>query len=58
MTLPKREPCRFPGDECGQVIQGGRFCNSFETEPFGVYLLEYGLGRDLGIAYSHDVDCF
>jgi hypothetical protein len=58
MALPKREPCRFPGDECSQVTHAARLCNSFETEPFGVYLIEYGLERDLGIAYSHDLECF
>lgn len=56
LLLPKRSPCRYPGQDCS-VVRAGRVCTTTEVEPFGSFLLERLLHRDLGIAYSESSDC-
>jgi hypothetical protein len=51
-ALPKHVDCGYPGGTCG----GGR-CTYYEVEPWGFYLLENLLGRDIGFAYTSDYDC-
>jgi hypothetical protein len=57
IAIPKRIPCRFPGEDCEQIVKDKQLCSQFETEPFGVYLIEYVIGRDVGIRYSEELDC-
>jgi hypothetical protein len=57
-ALPKKQPCSYPGESCAMVVRDKQHCNTFETEPFGVYLIEWIARRDLGVAYSHDFDCY
>lgn len=56
LALPKEVPCEVPGRRC-EVIVDGLACQPVDVEPFGVFLAEWLLGRDLPIAYSHRVDC-
>ena len=56
MLLPKRSPCRYPGEDCSVVVKG-RVCTTTEVEPFGAFLLERLLHRDLGLTYSESGDC-
>jgi hypothetical protein len=55
-ALPKQVPCEVPGRSC-EVIVDRRPCRPVDVEPFGVFLAEWMLGRDLPIAYSQRVDC-
>lgn len=59
LALPKRVRCEWPGatrcDHRDPVL--GRTCERTDLEPFGVYLAELGLGRDLPIAYATFDDC-
>jgi hypothetical protein len=56
LLLPKQSPCHFPGEDCS-VVKDGRVCTTTEVEPFGAYLLERLLQRDVGVAYSESADC-
>ena len=56
LLLPKRSPCRYPGQDCSEVVDG-RLCTTAEVEPLGAYLLERLLHRDLGVAYSESRAC-
>jgi hypothetical protein len=55
-ALPKHVECGFPGATC-QVVRGKQLCTSYEVEPWGFYLVEYVIGRDVGFAYSSGDDC-
>lgn len=57
LALPKRVPCEIPGDTCEVRDADGRACQPTDVEPFGVFLVEWLLRRDLPIAYSHRLDC-
>lgn len=58
LALPKKQPCSFPGEQCSGFKRGKQWCTANETEPFGVYLLESVLRRDLGITYGRELDCY
>jgi hypothetical protein len=51
-ALPKQVRCGYPGNVCGQVT-----CGYYEVEPWGFYLIEYVVGRNVGFAYSTGDDC-
>lgn len=51
-ALPKQVRCGYPGHVCGQVN-----CGYYEVEPWGFYLIEYVVGRNVGFAYSAGDDC-
>jgi hypothetical protein len=55
-ALPKRVECGYPGAAC-TVRQGHETCTHYELEPWGFYLLENMLGRDVGFAYTSGDDC-
>ena len=56
--LPKRVPCGYPdGAPCQRPGALGALCTPHEIEPFGFYLLEAWLDRDVGFAYSAGQDC-
>ena len=55
-ALPKRVECGYPAGTCERFVDH-RTCHSYEMEPFGFYLLESVLGRDIGVAYSTGDDC-
>ncbi|HEY0193411.1 MAG TPA: hypothetical protein VGC42_19980 [Kofleriaceae bacterium] len=55
--LPKRIECSRPGATCGHAGLGRSVCVDYDTEPFGFYLLELALDRDVGFAYAHDAEC-
>ena len=55
--LPRSLPCTYPNEPCGALRADGRLCKESEVEPFGVYLLEYLVGRDLGLRYSSATAC-
>ncbi len=58
LSLPKKVECGFPGGACEHAGTRPRErCTDYEIEPFGFYLLELVVGRDVGFAYSHDSDC-
>jgi hypothetical protein len=50
-------PCEVPGRSCEIHRSYGQICRSVDVEPFGVFLIEWALSRDLPIAYSHRIDC-
>lgn len=58
-ALPRHVPCGYPGAVNCQ--RPGRFpgdrCTPYELEPFGFYLLELWLDRDIGFAYTTGEDC-
>lgn len=57
LLLPKRVECDRPGATCGHAGLGRSVCTDYSTEPFGFYLLELALERNVGFAYSHDMEC-
>jgi hypothetical protein len=57
LSLPKQVPCEIPGAKCEVRDAGGRSCQPTDVEPFGIFLVEWLLRRDLPIAYSHRLDC-
>lgn len=58
LALPKKVDCGFPGGECEHAGTRHRErCTPYEIEPFGFYLLEAALHRDVGFAYSSGEDC-
>ena len=57
LALPKQVPCEVPGRSCEIHRPYGQICRSVDVEPFGVYMIEWVMGRDLPIAYSHRIDC-
>ncbi len=57
-ALPKDQPCSFPGQACEQVERGRELCTPHELEPFGIFLLESVVRRDLWLRYSTSWECF
>lgn len=57
LALPKQVPCEVPGRSCEIYRPHGQICRSVDVEPFGVFLIEWAMGRDLPIAYSQRIDC-
>ena len=55
-AIPKRVDCGYPGAVCMRV-DAGKTCGDYELEPWGFYLVEYVIGRDVGFAYSAGDDC-
>ena len=57
-ALPKRVECGYPGATCTRIT-GPRHerCTSYEVEPFGFYLIESVVGRDVGFAYTSGEEC-
>jgi hypothetical protein len=55
-AIPKRVECGFPGAAC-TVRHGKEVCTPYEVEPWGFYLLENVLGRDIGFAYTSGEEC-
>jgi hypothetical protein len=58
LALPKRVDCTHPGAlACTHPGQWGRTCTDYEIEPFGFYLIELLVQRDVGFAYTSDQEC-
>jgi hypothetical protein len=57
LSLPKRVPCGFPSGSCSHLGARGAWCTPYEVEPWGFYLVELVVGRDVGFAYSSGEDC-
>ncbi len=57
LSLPKKIECGFPGGVCQHAGPYRTVCTPYEVEPWGLYLIEYVAGRDVGFAYSSDEDC-
>ena len=57
LALPIRVPCGIPARQCYDVQVDDRLCTPTDVEPFGVYLAEWLVRRDLAIAYSSEPDC-
>lgn len=56
--LPKRVDCGFPGGTCTHAGHlRGELCTDYEVEPWGFYLIEHVVHRDVGFAYSSGEDC-
>ena len=55
--VPKQVPCRFPGDACERLDVRGRLCTTADTEPAGVWALEWILRRDVPITYKRQETC-
>lgn len=55
-AIPRRVDCGYPGATCS-IQAGGRTCAPYEVEPWGFYLLEYVVGRNVGFAYERGDDC-
>ena len=55
-AIPKRVDCAYPGATCTRFADG-RTCGAYELEPWGFYLVEYVVGRDVGFAYVSGDDC-
>lgn len=57
LLLPKRVECGYPGATCGRLGAFHELCRGYQVEPWGFYLLESALGRDVGFAYETGEDC-
>lgn len=57
LSLPKQVPCEVPGRRCEVRDADDRACQPTDVEPFGVFLVEWLVRRDLPIAYSTRLDC-
>jgi hypothetical protein len=57
LALPKRVECGYPGTTCGTVGALKLLCTPYEVEPFGFYLVEKLLERDVGFAYTSGEHC-
>lgn len=57
LALPKQVPCEVPGRSCEVHRAHGQVCRSLDVEPLGVFMIEWVVGRDLPVAYSHRIDC-
>ncbi len=60
LFLPKRVDCDHPAANAKACVHTnvlGRYCTEYEVEPFGFYLLERVLKRDVGFAYKQGEDC-
>jgi hypothetical protein len=58
LMLPKKVECGYPGSDCARPgVWSGEICRTYEHEPFGFYLLELWLDRDIGFAYSTGETC-
>jgi hypothetical protein len=57
-ALPKRVDCGYPDGQCQHAgRRRGELCTSYEIEPWGLYLIESAIGRDVGFAYTSGEDC-
>src|SRR5436190_607473 len=50
LSLPKQVPCEVPGASCEVRDPDGRACQPTDVEPFGIYLVEWLVRRDLPVA--------
>ena len=57
LALPKQVPCEVPGRSCEIHRPYGQICKPVDVEPLGIYMIEWVVGSDLPVAYSHRVDC-
>lgn len=55
--LPKRVECGYPDATCGHPAILQQYCRYYEVEPIGFWLIEKGLDRDFGFAYSRGETC-
>ena len=58
LLLPRDVPCGVPGETCEIVGDDKRPCHLVQVEPFGIYLLESALHRDVGFSYRSRNDCY
>ena len=57
-ALPKHVECGYPGGTCQHAGPlHGQLCTSYEIEPWGFYLIELAVGRDVAFAYTSGEDC-
>jgi len=56
-ALPKHVECGFPSATSCGIRHGKELCTPYEVEPWGFYLLENLMRRDIGFAYSSGDDC-
>ena len=56
-AIPKRVECGFPGGTCAHAGPNHALCTDYEVEPWGFYLIENVVGRDVGFAYTSGEDC-
>ncbi len=57
LLLPISVECGYPGGECATWGAMRTVCHREDLEPFGFYLLERVAGRNVGFAYSSNVEC-
>ena len=56
--LPKQVECGFADGKCiGHAAFLGRICTPYELEPFGFYLIEKVVERNVGFAYTRGETC-
>lgn len=55
--LPKQVDCSYPGQACGTAGPHHTICHYRDIEPLGFYVLELALDRNVGFAYSRELDC-
>lgn len=56
LALPKRIECRSAGAHCAASPRAAA-CATYEIEPFGFYLAELVVDRNVGFAYETGGDC-
>jgi hypothetical protein len=57
--LPKRVECGHPaaGTSCQRFGPRHQLCTPYEVEPWGFFLIEMLVRRDVGFAYKSGDDC-
>lgn len=55
--LPKHVDCGYPDGHCSRAGFLRLVCTPYEVEPFGFFLLEKALRRDVGFAYTSGENC-
>jgi hypothetical protein len=57
LALPKQVTCEVPGRSCEIHGPHGQICRPVDVEPLGVFMVEWVIGTDLPVAYSHRIEC-
>jgi hypothetical protein len=55
--LPKRVECGYPDAECGHDAILHQYCQYYEVEPLGFWLIEKVAHQNVGFAYSSGETC-
>lgn len=55
--LPKHVECGYPGGSCGHDGSFRHWCQGYQVEPVGFFVIELIVKQDVGFAYATGEDC-